>query len=75
MSKRKKVISEAETLDAVPAGTVVLDRDEDAWQAWRIGDGVLHELEWWCADSSTPPHESTKLAEEYGPLRVLHTPG
>ncbi|GII83336.1 hypothetical protein Ssi03_13260 [Sphaerisporangium siamense] len=59
-----------DVLDPEPAeGTVLIDRDDDAWQH-REGLG------WYCVERGTDLEKVTwkSLNEEYGPLRVVYRP-
>ena len=48
-------------------GTVVLDRDNDAWQCSEDG--------WYLANDDSDPWSFDKLQKFAGPLTVLWTPG
>lgn len=61
--RAEETVSTVEELDALPQGTVIIDRDEDVWQ---YGDGV------WRSHAQAPFR--SERVWRYGPLRVLFRP-
>lgn len=55
------VLSDMHEIDALPEGSVVLDKHGDVWQ-YRLG--------LWCS-YETAPHGSERLARKYAPVTVL----
>ncbi|MBZ2197253.1 hypothetical protein [Occultella gossypii] len=63
-----RTVTTAAELDALPVGSVVLDRDGDAWQKGAIGRG------WSCTVQVLNSHDqpSHSVAAILGPLTVAH---
>lgn len=66
---KPRTIDTVEELNGLPVGSVMLDRDGDAWQRYRTG--------WTCTDRSTNTADqpSSSLAWVLAPATVLYEPG
>lgn len=60
-------ITSAAELDALPVGSVVIDKQGDAWvhRDYRLSPWISHE---------TAPTHSERLARKWGPLTALYRP-
>lgn len=64
----QRTITTVEELEALPCGSVILDRDGDAWQRFRLG--------WTCTDRAfnTVDQPSSSLAYVLAPAFLLWEP-
>lgn len=60
-------ITTVEELDALPEGSIVLDREGDAWR--KSG-------RWWLVGARDPDwDQAASVVAKYAPLRPIHVPG
>ena len=65
--RKPRTVTTAAELDALPVGSVVLDKDGDPWQSIR-NSGL-----WWCTDPGIEyGFEATELLNDFGPATILH---